>query len=359
MKKLFEQVNVGGIPSKNRIVRSATQEGLAIEDGHIGEELISIYEDLARGGVGVIITSMVGVDENSRVFPKMINADSNNETFIQELKQIVDIVHENNSKIVVQLAHNGAKANPDGNMPLAPSSMSLGEKKIQGMTTEEIRTFINSFAVAALRCQEAGADGIQIHGSHGYLLSQFLSPYFNKRTDEYGGSIENRARIVFELYDEVRNVVGDDYPIWIKINSADYVDEGLSFEESLWVCRELDRKGINGIEVSGGIGISLESAPTRVEVKNKDKGTFSEYALRIAEEVKTTVISVGGYRTVEMMEQWLNKGEIEAISLCRPLICEPSLPKLWNETTNEPRKSRCVSCNKCFDYSNGFGCKVF
>lgn len=356
MKEIFENIKVGGISAKNRIVRSATQEGLAVDDGNIGAELISLYKTLAEGGAGIIITAMVGVDENSRVFPLMVKAYG--DSFTDGLREIVNNAHNNDCKIVVQLAHNGAKANPDhGNNPLAPSDMSLGSSKAKSMTKEDINNLIQSFALAALRCKEAGADGVQIHGAHGYLLSEFLSPFFNKRTDEYGGAIANRARIIFETFDAIRNKVGNDYPIWIKINSADFVDGGLSFDESLWVCQELDKRGINGIEVSGGIGVSVESAPTRIASKQNEKGTFSEYALSIADSVNATVISVGGYRTPDMIEQWLNKGKVEAVSLCRPLICEPHLPNVWKN--GDRRNAQCISCNKCFDYSSGFGCKVF
>jgi len=356
MKAIFEKANVGGILSKNRIIRSATQEGLAVDDGRISVELISVYKTLAEGGVGIIITAMAGVDENSRVFPLMVKAYD--DVFITGLREIVNAVHDNDCKIVVQLAHNGAKANPDnGNEPLAPSDMPFGGNNVKGMTKEEINNLVQNFALAALRCKEAGADGVQIHGAHGYLLSEFLSPFFNKRTDEYGGGIANRTRIIFEVYDAIRHAVKDDYPVWIKINSADFVDGGLSFDESLWVCRELDKRGINGIEVSGGIGVSSESAPTRIASKENERGTFSDYALSMADDVNATVISVGGYRTPDMIEQWLNKGKVEAISLCRPLICEPDLPNAWKN--GDRRKARCISCNKCFNYSGGFGCKIF
>lgn len=356
MKKLFEQITVGGILTKNRLVRSATQEGSAVNGGNIGIELLSVYRKIAEGGVGIIITSMVGVDVNARVFPKMIKAYDDD--FVDGLNRIVTVAHENGSKVVVQLAHNGAKANPDnGNIPLAPSDLADKNFNAKAMTKEEINKVIQSFASSASKCKQAGADGIQIHGAHGYLLSEFLSPYFNKRTDEYGGNIANRARIIFEIFDAIRSEVGEDYPVWIKINSEDFVENGFSHEESLWVCKELEKRGINGIEVSGGIAISSKSAPTRIISRKNDKGTFSDYAMTMAETVNADVISVGGYRTAEMIENWLNKGQIQAVSLSRPLICEPDLPNIWKNTGNRPAK--CISCNHCFDYSTGFGCKTF
>ncbi|MDR3668515.1 MAG: hypothetical protein P4L35_16855, partial [Ignavibacteriaceae bacterium] len=224
----------------------------------------------------------------------------------------------------------------------------------KSMTKEEIQSVIHSFALAAERCKEAGADGVQIQGSHGKLLSQFLSPYFNKRNDEYGGDISNRAKIVFEVYAAIREKVGEDYPIWIKINGEDYVDGGFTLEECLWVCCELDKLGINGIEIGGGIGIPGYSR--RMSSSDKE-GVFAQNAIQIAEKVNASVISVGCHRTPDMIEEWLNKGKIEAISLCRPLICEPELPSIW-EAGNR-KKSKCISCNKCFDVGTGFGCKVF
>ncbi|URZ15651.1 NADH:flavin oxidoreductase [Clostridium felsineum] len=357
MKTIFEKANVGAITLKNRIIRSATQGGAADQDGHITEKLISIYEKIAAGGAGAAITGMMGVDENSRVFPHM--AKVYDDDFVSGLSKLVNKVHTQDCKIIVQLAHCGAKANPDnGNKPLAPSDIMLSEdKSAKSMTKEEIQSVIHSFALAAERCKEAGADGVQIHSAHGYLLSQFLSPFFNKRNDEYGGDISNRAKIVFEVYAAIREKVGNDYPIWVKVNGEDYVSGGLSLEECLWVCCELDKLGINGIEISGGIGISPESAATRKMSSSDKEGVFAQNAMQVAEKVNASVISVGWYRTPDMIEEWLNKGKIQAISLCRPLICEPELPNIWG--SGNRRKSKCISCNKCYDFKSGFGCKVF
>ena len=356
MKHIFEQVTVGGILSPNRLIRSATQEGLADERGSVGHELISVYKALSIGGSGIIISSMVGIDENSRVFPYMIKAYGDD--CVDGMRHLVNAVHSNGGKLVVQLAHCGAKACPDdGSQPLAPSDISMGEKSARNMTKEEINKLAESFAQAALRCREAGADGVQIHAAHGYLLSEFLSPFFNKREDEYGGDIANRARIIFEVYEAVRNKVNNNYPIWIKINCEDFVDGGFTFDECQWVCRELDKRGINALEISGGLSVSPESSATRKTADGNGKGHFSDQALVIAENVKATVISVSGYRTPQMIEQALNIGRIEAVSLCRPLISEPGLPNIWKNES--PRPSRCVSCNKCFDFKSGFGCKVF
>lgn len=357
MKAIYEYVDIGGLTIKNRIIRSATQEGSADQSGKVTPALLSIYENLAAGGVGAIITAMIGVDESSRVYPQMLKAYG--DAFVPDFSELVARVHKHDCKIIVQLAHTGAKASPDhGGNPLAPSDFPINpDRPARSMTMEEIQKLAQSFAEAAIKCRESGADGVQIHAAHGYLLSQFTSPVFNKREDEYGGNLSNRARIVFDVYDAIRGAVGDEYPVYIKINSEDRVDGGLTLEESIWICSELEKRGINGIEVSGGLAVSRESAPVQMIKNTNDEGTFARNALTIAEKVSVPVISVGGYRTPDMIESWLNKGNIQAVSLCRPLISEPDLPNRWK--AGDRKKARCISCNRCFDTRAGFGCKVY
>ncbi len=356
MKKIFEKALIGNIESENRLVRSATHESLADKNIEISDELIRVYEDLAKGGVGIIITGMFGVDEYSRSFPLMVGTYYDD--YIKDLEKLVETIHNNNSKVVVQLAHTGIKANPDnGDEPLGPSKMVFRERQISEMSKGHIESLAKRFAESAIKSKQAGADGVQIHAAHGYLLSQFLSPHYNKRIDEYGGDIKGRSKIIFEIYREIRNAVGDDFPIWIKINSTDMIEGGLTFEETKWVCQELDKIGLDAVELSGGLATSLKSIPMYIDRNNKDSGTFSDYALKLSSEIKASVISVGGYRDKEVCQNWLSKGNIDAISLSRPLVCDPDLPIQWMEGKNT--KSRCVSCNRCSDEENGFGCKVF
>lgn len=357
MKTIFENVDLGGLNIKNRILRSATQEGSADENGNMTPALLAIYETLAAGGVGAIITAMIGVDENARVFSKMLKAYGDD--FVPGFSRLATLVHQHDCKVIVQLAHCGAKARPDsGNNPLAPSDFPINlEKPARAMTQEEIHGVVSAFAQAAVRCKEAGADGVQIHGAHGYLLNQFLSPVFNQRTDEYGGNIENRARVVFEVYNAVREAVGEDYPIFVKINSEDLVDGGFSLEECIWICGQLDKLGINGIEVSGGLSVSGKSASAQRVQETDTEGNFERSALDIAEKISAPVISVCGYRSPDAIESALNRGKIEAISMCRPLISEPDLPNRWKAGSKQ--RARCISCNKCFNYQSEFGCKAF
>lgn len=356
MKKLFESATVGALDLRNRLVRSATFEHAFDENESFLSCLLPMYEKLAVNGVAAIITGMVGVDENSRVLPSMIKAYGKN--FVPELHQLAQSVHTLGAKLIVQINHCGKKAGQidGGGSSLGPcDEENLNGKTIKGMTEDEIQVVATHFAKVAERCKEAGADAVQIHAAHGYLLSQFLSPYFNKRTDAYGGSIEKRARIVFEVYDAVRNTVGDNYPVWIKINAKDLVEPSVSLEEFLWVCKELDKRSIDAIEVSGGVSVDAKSGSTQVVRKQEDEGCFASEALQAAEQVAASVISVCGFRTPHTMESWLNKGKIAAFSLCRPLISEPELIGRWER--GDTTKSRCISCNQCFP--PGLACKAF
>jgi len=344
MKSLFDPIVLGGIETKNRLVRSATYEGSCDEAGQYEPAFFEIFETLAKGGVGIVITGMTGVDGFSRVGPSMI--DSCHETFVEKVHALADLCHGYGTKLLIQLAHGGrwSHITEDGGPALVPSPYE--GKNYREMTVEQIHAMAESFGSAALRCKEAGADGVQLHGAHGYILCAFLSPHLNRRTDEYGGPIENRARALFECYDAMRAAVGPDYPIWLKINSKDFVDDGITPEEVLWVCQQLSDKGINAIEVSGGIAEGPKSAPSRKVEGPEGEGYFFPEALTISEAVSADVISVGGYRTLSLTEEKLNRGNIKGISLSRPLVSQPDLPNLWK--AGEQPVSRCISCNRCY-----------
>jgi 2,4-dienoyl-CoA reductase-like NADH-dependent reductase (Old Yellow Enzyme family) len=303
---------------------------------------------MAGNGVAAIITGMVGVDGNSRLISKMVKGYG--EAFAPELAKLVEKVHGLGAKLIVQLSHCGQQAKQiDGGGPsLGPSDATGAQgNPIKGMSHDEIRSVSAAFAATAARCKQAGADAVQIHAAHGYLLSQFLNPYFNKRTDEYGGSAEGRSRIVLETYDAVRAVAGDDYPVWIKINCKDLTEPSISPKEFQLLCDELDKRGIDAVEVSGGAGLNRQSSPSQPVKKAEDEGYFAQEALKIAESASFSVISIGGYNTPAVMEKWLNFGKIEALSLSRPFISEPDLVGRWER--GDMQKARCISCNKCFN----------
>jgi 2,4-dienoyl-CoA reductase-like NADH-dependent reductase (Old Yellow Enzyme family) len=346
MKTLFDEITLGNIQVKNRLVRSATFESGADAEGRYDRKMFDLYRELADGGVGLIVSGMVGVDENSRIAPFMVK--TYDDTFIERLRQLTELVHSRGSRLVIQLAHCGAKVpkTDSGEAPLGISS--LQGRNIREMSKEDVCRLTGSFADSALRCKEAGADGVQIHSSHGYLLSQALSPIFNKRTDEYGGSLERRARLLFDVYESIQGAVGDDYPVWIKINSSDFADEGLTLDESRWVCEQLSKKGTGAIEVSGGIAVSKESAPARSVHDTQQEGYFYKEAVSIAEKVgaNTDIISVGGHRTPGLLERKLNEGNLKGFGLCRPFIAEPGLANRWR--SGQMEKAKCISCNRCY-----------
>jgi len=342
MKKIFEPARLGGLELKNRLIRSATYEIGCIENTAFLPALQTIYTDLAHGGIGLIITGMMGVSPMSSLGTAAIYGD----TFVAETRGLADAVHKAGSKIVIQLGHQGAKASPlpEGTSPESPSDVELpGCTPAKAMSKKQISSVIKDYGKAALRCKEAGADGVQIHGAHGYLISQFLSPYFNKRTDEYGGSIQNRARLLFEVFDEVRGTVGA-FPILVKFNYSDLVEPGISPQESVWVCEQLAKHGVDAIEISSGVGFDSKTSPS--QRRFIEEGFFAQSAADIASRVSVPIIAMGGFRTPQKIEEWLNKGNFEAISLSRPLIREPMLAKRWSQ--GDTAKATCVSCSKCF-----------
>lgn len=359
MKKISDPIRIGTMQLKNRIVRGATLEAGGADDGEMNDLLGNIYTDLAKGGVGLIITGMMGVGPNSCAYPSIGMTRIYGKTFGTKFRKIADRVHQYGAKIAVELGQCGARAVvlETREHPYCPSDHTDAAGNIAtAMTKEEIARVVEDFGTAAAICKESGADAVEIHAAHGYLLSEFLSPYFNKREDEYGGSIENRCRIVKEAYTSVRAHVGEDFPVLIKINYEDLVQPGLTGAECLVVCQQLEALGIDAIEISTGLSVSMESAPFQ-RPKTPTAGTFTQGALKIADSVSIPVISIGGYRTIEGIENVLNEGNLTAISMSRPFICEPDLIARW--LSGDTKKAKCVSCNKCFTDGGGFGCKVF
>ncbi|EKQ58081.1 MULTISPECIES: NADH:flavin oxidoreductase [unclassified Clostridium] len=350
MNSLFDQTQFGSLKLKNRFFRSATYEGMADEKGHLTEALFSIYEDMAKGGVGTIITGLTAVTDLEEFIPGQMGIY--NDSFIDEYKKIVEVVHKYNANIILQVGAAGTQTVKNHKKVMwGPSNVEdLGYKNTpQEMTIKEINLVQTAFANAALRAKKAGFDGIQMHAAHGYLLSKFLTPYYNQRTDEYGGNIENRIRMILETYKKMRDKVGSEYPILIKINSEDFMDQGMIFDECKYVCKRLEEAGIDAIEVSGG---SLSSRPNESYSRKIEKGQepyYMSYAEKIKQQVKVPVISVGGIRDFKLLTKILNESSIDYFALSRPLICESDLINRWNEGNMEPAK--CISCGKC----SGFG----
>lgn len=328
MKKVFEEKQLKNLSLKNRLVRSATWEGIARPDGSVTEEAYAIYQELAKGGVGAIITGFTSVALNDYYFGGMMRLCD--DALIPQYKKLTDIIHAQGCPVITQLALGAYYRQVKGRwLQVEPDYMSV----------DEIRLVINEFIAAAMRAGKAGFDGVQIHGAHFFFLSRFISPAVNHRADEYGGSVENRARILLEILEGIRKAEPQLH-ITIKINCNDFTYGGLTQEESLSICRLLDQAGIDSIEVSGN-GTSVGGIKAHV-----NEGYFVPAASAIAEAVSCPVIVVGGFRSLDTMEQVLNKTDIELISLSRPLLREPDLPEKMK--ADPGTVSKCVSCNACY-----------
>lgn len=348
MKQLFEQCKIGGIVLQNRLMRSATWERMADERGHLTEPLRELYVKLAKSGIGLISTGYVRVLEEEQPNPQMMGIYD--DSFVDEYRGLVGAVHKENSKILMQLAYGGTKTDfRVGERVIYSPDTIPGPEGVEGTpaSREDIKRLVKSYADAAFRVKEAGFDAVQIHLAHHYMLNQFLSPHYNQREDEYGGSLENRMKIVREIYEAVRECVGRGYPVWVKITCADFMEDGSSFEETVEMCREYEKWGIDAIEVSGNIHGGAEKLCGQV-IEGKEiakKGYFYEFARELAEEVKIPVILTGGIRSPEDMEEMLGSSEIQGFGLSRPLLAEPELVKRWKDGDRSPAK--CVHCSKC------------
>jgi 2,4-dienoyl-CoA reductase-like NADH-dependent reductase (Old Yellow Enzyme family) len=215
------------------------------------------------------------------------------------------------------------------------------------MTVREIQGTIEAFAAAAARAVQSGFDSVQIHAAHGYLLSQFLSSFFNKRSDEYGGSLENRSRMLLQVLEAVRDEVGDDYPVLVKMNSEDLLDEGLSREEAVEVCALLQQAGVDAIELSGGttLAIRLGQIECSWAPINKAPVYYREAAEQYKARISVPLILVGGIRSFETAEELVESGIADYISMCRPFVREPDLVNRWK--AGDRRKADCISDNAC------------
>ena len=349
MKILFEETKLGNITVKNRFVRSATWENMTTEDGHITDKLYKIYEDLAKGEVGLIITGYANVVKEEQPNPGMMGIY--NDSFIDEYKKLTNLAHSYGSKIIMQIAYGGTKTtfNVGERVILAPSEVAEKSTNVVGkaMTKEEIDYIVNAFANAGRRAKASGFDGVEIHGAHTYLINQFLSPYYNKRTDEYGGSLENRMRFLLEIYYKMRQKVGDDFPILVKLTASDFHEDGLTFDETRLICKKLEEVGIDAIEISGNIHGKAKSMVGKVfdDYEIQEEGYFLEYAKIISNEVNVPLITVGGFKNIDTMENLLNDTNIDYFALSRPLLAEPFLIKRWKD--GDKRPSICVRCSKC------------
>jgi len=350
MSQLFEKSAIKSLELANRFVRSATWEGMAGDDGSCSPGLIDVTAGLAQGGVGLVITGHAYVSPEGQAGPWQIGAHSDG--MLPGLTDMAAAVHRAGGKVALQIAHAGCYGFSTGTgiEAVGPSSGVDGKTPAcRELTKTEIGAICAAFGNAACRAKAAGFDAVQIHSAHGYLLSEFLSPYFNRRTDEYGGGIENRSRIVLEVFQSVRGAVGEDYPVLIKLNSQDFIDGGFSVDDMLAVAALLERAGIDAVEMSGGTIYSsgeYSAIRTGLLAKPEEEVYYREAAVRFKEKIAAPLMLVGGIRSIEVAEALVYDGIADYISICRPLIREPGLINRW--ASGDRAKAGCLSENACF-----------
>lgn len=349
MSKLFTPTRIGSLTLKNRFVRSATWENMATEDGHMTDKLYGIYRELAEGGVGLIVTGYANIVPEEKPNAGMMGMYD--DSFIPEYKKLTDLVHQHDSKIMMQLAYGGTKTTYDlgERVIFAPSEVAERGTQTLGkaMTKDEIAYIVEAFARASLRAKESGFDGVEIHAAHTYLINQFLSPYYNQRNDEYGGSLENRMRFLLEIFEETRKLVGVDFPILIKLTATEFFEGGLTFDETREICKKLEQVGADALIISGNIhGKAIDIVGESYDGYTLQKeGFFHQYGDVISKEVNVPVITVGGLTDIEAIEQIADNTNIDCFALSRPLLSEPNLIKRWEEGDRSP--ALCETCSKC------------
>lgn len=366
ISKAYTPYQMNRIQVKNRFVRSAGQTFMGNTDGTLSEQDFTYYQELMDGGVGLIILGHAYVD------PKYGKASDRQASFaddsvIPQYRRIAEMAKKTDTRVVAQISHTGGRSTTLSDH-ICPSASELRPGLFsKEMTRQQIRDVIRYFGAAAQRAQRAGLDGVELHAAHLYLLSQFATPAINHRTDEYGGSPENRFRIIREIIAEIRKTCGEDFPIMIKVNCNAPVDlDGFKvapdknsavqthaakhYDQSYWddicyVVSELDKLDLEFIEVSGY---------DFVDWKKEDHQFYVKYAEKLRKLAPhTTLFPVGGITSPQDVADVLNAG-FEMISMCRALHSEPDIIRKFKEG----KESRCLHCNKCFvvPYSTGKCC---
>lgn len=347
MPTLFEQVTLSGMTLRNRFVRSATFEGMAEATGAAKDELVELTEELSRGEVGLIISGHAYVEPRGRARASQLGIQ--NDSLVPGLARLAESAHAHGSKTLVQLAHAGCTGNEPVGEWVGPSAHTLPDgRSCRELSGAEIKGIVEDFRRGARRAMDAGFDGVQFHSAHSYLLSEFLSPYFNRRSDQYGGSLVNRARMHLEVLQAIRGEVGDEVPVLIKVNSDDFIDGGFTRKEMVAVARMLEAEGISAVETSGGTFLSPPNRGfSRLGIQPPEEEVYYLDAAKMYKDsVSVPLVLVGGIRTFAVAERLVADGTADFIALSRPLIREPHLVKRWHE--GDTSTATCIHCNQCF-----------
>ncbi len=359
---LFQPFQIKNLEIPNRFVRSATYDGSAGKNGRVSELQMRLYKELALGKVGLIVTGIAYVHVTGRISPTQNSIATDDD--IPGFSQLTRMVHDTGAKIAVQLFHAGRETGKiyQKRPALAPSFIAddpLFTGPHREIEENEIEQIIEAFGDAAGRARAAGFDSVQIHGAHAYLLSQFLSPFTNRRNDKWGGSLQNRLRLHRGIIRAIRSKVGSDYPVLMKLGVEDCFNGGLNLQEGLAAAEMLARDGLDAIEISSGLrGRGYKHTEFRTGINRPDReGYFMEWCREVKSRVNIPVIMVGGLRSFDVVSDVVRDGTADLVSLSRPLIREPNLVARWQEGDRTP--ATCISCNQCMDAlleAKSFGC---
>ena len=348
-KKAFSPLRVGDIELKNRLVMSPMGDGLANREGNVTEEMVAYYGARARGGIGLIIVGSTCVceDDGNKPDQHKIFREQN----LRGLRRLSEGVHRYDAKIFVQLIHAGRQANPavlgHGTVGASPLPVITGE--VPGipreLTIPEIHEIEQSFARAAELATRAGLDGVEVHAGHGYLIHGFLSPVQNIRTDEYGGSLENRTRMLRNVLTGIREKVGPTFPISVRLSAVDLLPGGLEIEDSIEIAKIAEQCGASMLNVTAGM---IETMYIQSAGPEREQGYLVPWAEQIKAAVKIPVAAAGRFRDMEVAEQVLEDGRLDLVSFGRPMIADPNMVrKVMDDREDEIR--RCLSCGYCHD----------
>ncbi|OUO93982.1 hypothetical protein B5F39_04765 [Cloacibacillus sp. An23] len=352
IQRLFKSFQHGKFSARNRFVRAAAWLGCCDgESGALTPSAVSRAAEAAAGGAGTVVSEFAYVSREGRAATRQWGLDG--ERGAEEVRRLAQAVHAHGSRLIVQICHAGgllSSAFAEG-AGVSPSGVTMPgcDTGSRAMTRDDIERVLGEFAAAALRAKEGGADGVEIHGAHGFLVTQFLSPLFNKRTDEYGGSAENRARFLRELCAGVRAAVGGDFRLWVKLSVNEGMDGGYGPDDGTLAALAALASGADAVEVSSGADYTPAAhRPSVVGVSaGESEAPFAPYARMIRERAPedAVVILTGGLRSLPVIAGLLDEGAADMFGLCRPFIAEPDLVNRWAE--DDARPSACVSCNAC------------
>ena len=347
-EKMFEEGKIGRLTIKNRLIVPPMLTEYAAEDGSLTERYIRYYEEKARGGWGLIICEDNSVDPYGAGFKNI--AGLWNDAFMAAHRELTARVHKYGAKLAVQVYHAGRESDSSikGRRPVAPSAIQdpTGKETPHALTTEEVRALVEAFAQAIRRCKEAGYDAVELHGAHGYLINQFVSPFSNKRTDAYGGNFMNRLRFPLEIIARARELAGEDYPIIYRISADEMVEGGLTIEDTKAIVQILEDAGVAAIHASAGVYKSgaIVSAPSAVRT-----APFSEYARQLRRVVNIPVFAVDKIVYPQIAESLLREGKADFIAMGRASIADPHLPN----KVKEGRLEEILPCIGCWQGCQG------